>query len=165
MKRTAFVISLVVAAALAVSATQVFAADMFAGTWKMNVAKSKFASQPAPKSLTRVNTSVDGGIKSVTDGVNADGKKTHGEGTIKFDGKDYPVVATLDGKPDTTGPDMVSAKKIDDYTLEVTAKKMGKVLGVTKVVVSKDGKTITATSTGKDSKGATVTDTIIDEKQ
>jgi len=165
MRKRLFVISLVVMAALAVSTAMVFAADMFSGTWKMNVAKSKINSGPAPKSFTRTNTPVDGGLKSVTDGVNADGKKTHSEATVKFDGKDYPVVATLDGKADTTGADMVSAKKIDDSTLEVTAKKMGKVLGVTKVVVSKDGKTITATSTGKDSKGATVMDTIIDEKQ
>jgi hypothetical protein len=165
MKSRSVALSFVLVAALAASTTMVFAADMFSGTWKMNVAKSKINSQPAPKSFTRTNTPVDGGLKSVTNGVNADGKKIHSETTVKFDGKDYPVVATLDGKPDATGADMVSAKKVDDYTLEVTGKKMGMVLGVTKVVVSKDGKTITATTTGKDSKGVTVTDTVIDEKQ
>jgi hypothetical protein len=165
MKSRLVALSFVLVAALAVSTTMVFAADMFSGTWKMNVAKSKINSQPAPKSLTRTNTPVDGGLKSVTDGVNAEGKKIHSEATLKFDGKDYPIVATLDGKPDSAGADMVSAKKLDDYTLEVTVKKKGMVLGVTKVVASKDGKTITATTTGKDSKGATVKDTVIDEKQ
>jgi hypothetical protein len=154
-----------IALALALSATIVFAADTMSGTWKINIAKSKFSPGPAPKSGTRTNTAVDGGMKVVTDGVNSEGKKTHNEYTVKFDGKDYPEKPMIDGKPNPDGADMISMKKIDDYTYETTTKKAGKVLTVTRIVVSKDGKTTTATSTGKNAKGETVNNTVVAEKQ
>jgi len=138
---------------------------MLAGTWKLNVAKSKFSPGPAPKSGTRTHTAVDGGIKVVTDGVNSEGKKTHNEYTVKFDGKDYAEKPMIDGKPNPDGADMISMKKVDDYNYETTTKKMGKVLTTTKTVISKDGKTLTATTTGKNAKGETVNNTTVAEKQ
>ena len=71
----------------------------------------------------------------------------------------------LDGKPNPNGADMISVKKIDDYTYEATTKQKGKVLTVTKNVISKDGKTRTATATGKNAQGQTVNNTIVWEKQ
>ena len=150
---------------LSLSTAIAFAADTMSGTWKINIAKSKFSPGPAPKSGTRTNTAVDGGMKVVTDGVDSEGKKTHNEYTVKFDGKDYPEKPMLDGKPNPDAADTISMKKIDDYTYETTTKKAGKVLTVTKVVVSKDGKTTTATSTGKNAKGETVSNTIVADKQ
>jgi hypothetical protein len=159
------VISLVLVAALALSATIVYGADMFSGTWKVNVAKSKYSPGPPPKSNMQKIDPVAGGMKVVTDGMNSDGKKTHNEYTVKFDGKGYAEHPMLDGKPNPNGADMISVKKIDDYTFEATTKQKGKVLTVTKNVVSKDGKTRTATATGKNGQGQTVNNTVVWEKQ
>ena len=164
MKKRLVVFSLVLVAALALSAV-VYGADMFAGTWKVNVAKSKYSPGPPPKSNMQTITAVDGGMKVVTDGVNSEGKKTHNEYTVKFAGKDYPEKLMLDGKPNPDGADMISIRKIDDNTYEATTKKGGKVLTVTKNVVSKNGKTRTATATGKNAQGQTVNNTIVWEKQ
>jgi hypothetical protein len=165
MKRTIFVIALVFVAAFTISATIAYGADMFSGTWKVNLAKSKYSPGPPPKSNMQRITAVEDGFKLVADGENSEGKKTHNEYTVKFDGKDYPEHPMLDGKPNTNGADMISVKKIDDYTYETTAKQKGKVLVTTKNVVSKDGKTRTATATGKDAQGRTVNNTIVWEKQ
>jgi hypothetical protein len=53
----------------------------------------------------------------------------------KFDGKDYPV----QGDP---GHSMVSLKRIGDDTIEETYKRNGKVVGVSRLTVSKNGKSI-----------------------
>lgn len=164
-KRTSsFVFSFVVLSVVALLSMVVVGADMFSGTWKLNVAKSKYNPGPAPASGTTILSSVDGGLKFVVDGV-TDGKKTHSEYTFKFDGKDYPQKPMLDGKPDPNGADMISARKVDDYTYETTAKLKGQVLTVTKVVVSRDGKTRTNTATGKNVQGQTVSNTVVYEKQ
>ena len=74
--------------------------------------------------MQKVET-IPNGIKVVIDGVNAAGQKTHVESSTKFDGNDYPSKSTLDGKPDTNAADMISAKKVDDYTIELTTKLKG----------------------------------------
>ena len=158
MRKNLLIVSLAACCAIVLSSSVALAGENWLGTWKMNTAKSKYSPGPAPKSLTLTWEATADGIKHASEGVNGEGEPMHSGYVTKYDGADVPYT----GNPDA---DMASAKKIDDSTLEVTVKKMGKVLGVTKVVVSKDGKTITATSTGKDSKGATVMDTIIDEKQ
>jgi len=140
-------------------------ADMFSGTWKLNAAKSKYSPGPAPVSGTTILSTVDGGLKFVVDGVNAAGKKTHSDYTFKFDGRDYPQKPMLDGKLDPEGADMISAKRIDDYTYETTASLKGTVLAVTKVVVARDGKTRINTVTGKNAHGQAVSNTVVYEKQ
>jgi hypothetical protein len=134
------------------------AADNWIGTWKMNVAKSKYSPGPAPKSLTLKYEASQGGIMHTSDGVDAQGKATHSMFSSKFDGKDVPY----EGNPnaDTTSP-----KKIDDNTYENVWKKGGEVTLTAKGVVSKDGKTLTISLTGKNAKGETVNNTAVFEKQ
>ncbi len=147
------------------SATAVLAADNFSGTWKLNVAKSKYSPGPAPQSgTTKIEATADG-LKISADGMNAEGKKTHTEYSAKFDGKDYPDKVLLDGKADPDGADMISIKKIDDFTFEATTKRQGKVLTVTKNVISSDGKTRTQTSTGVNAQGKPVSKTVVYERQ
>lgn len=55
----------------------------------------------------------------------------------KFDGKDYPI----NGDP---GHTMVSLKRIANDTIEETDKRDGKIVGVYRMTVSKDGKSIQA---------------------
>src|SRR5947207_1007466 len=114
MKRLFSISLLLVLASVAV----LHAADHFTGTWKLNVAKSKYSPGMPPKSqTTKLETQKDG-IREIVDRVNADGTMTHWDFTAKFDGKDYPIT----GDPDR---DMASVKKVDDFTLEVVNQKAG----------------------------------------
>jgi len=134
------------------------AADNQAGTWKVNLAKSKYSPGPPPKEITYTIESQADGLKYTIHGTNAEGKAIHSEFSPKFDGKDYPVT----GSPNI---DTISMKKIDDYTVEAVSKKEGKPLTTTRTVVSKDGKTRTSTQTGTNAKGEKVNNTIVYDKQ
>ena len=135
-----------------------FAADMFSGNWKVNLAKSKYDPGPPPKgpNFSKIEA-IDGGLKFTNDGVSAEGKPTHSEWSGKFDGKDNPVK----GDPNR---DTVAFKKIDDYTLEFTNKKDGKVTTIARQVYSKDGKTRTSTTQGTNLKGMKVHNVVVFEK-
>src|SRR5262249_5599213 len=122
MSARMFVVSVLVLVVVALFATVIFAADMFSGQWKENTAKSTVSPGPPRKEGVGKVEGMDNGLTVVLDGVNASGQKAHTEYTVKFDGKDYPSKSTLDGKPNPNGDIMVSAKKVDDYTYETTAK-------------------------------------------
>ena len=116
------------------------AADPLIGTWKLNEAKSKFT--PGTGKNTRVVYEARGSqVRITADGVNADGKPTHGEWIGKLDGKDYSVT----GDPNA---DMRSYRKVDDRTLDFTGKKGGKITVTGRVVVAADGKSRTVTTSG-----------------
>ena len=134
--------------------------DSAAGTWKLNVAKSKYDPGPAPKSSTVTITAADQGVKVSTKGVGADGKPTGTQYTAKFDGKDYPVKLT--GPQDY---DMVAFKRIDASTVEGTRKKAGKVVQTYTRVVSPDGKTMTITTAGTNAKGEKINNVAVYDKQ
>ena len=133
-----------------------FAEDANMGTWKLNETKSKL-SAGAPKNGTVAYTAAGDKVKVTVDGVDAEGKVTHNEWTGKFDGKDYPVTG------DATS-DVRSYKRIDDRTLEFTAKKGSNVTLAGRVVVSADGKTRTVTTTGTDAKGGKISATAVYDK-
>ena len=137
------------------AASGAFAADVFSGNWKLDLAKSKYDPGPPPKgpNFSKIEA-IDGGLKYTNDGVNAEGKPTHNEWSGKFDGKDNPVK----GDPNR---DTAALKKIDNYTIEITNKKDGKVTTVTRVVFSKDGKTRTQTTKGTNTKGVAVNNTVV----
>jgi len=131
---------------------------MLPGTWKLNVAKSKYSPGPAPQSNTVKFAAVDGGIKLVADGVDSQGKKTHNEYTAKYDGKDYPET----GNPNV---DTISIKRIDANTIETIAKKGGKVMVTSRTVVSNGGKLRTTTQNGTNAQGQKVHNVIVADKQ
>lgn len=118
----------------------VFAADdPFVGTWKLNLAKSKYSPGPPPKSNTyKFEAAGANGVKLTADGVGSRGEPNHREYTANYDGKDYPVT----GNPDA---DTVSVKRINAYTVEGTQKKDGKLVRTFRRAVSPDGKTLTVT--------------------
>jgi hypothetical protein len=127
------------------------------GTWKLNEAKSTFA-PGATKNSTVVYVSVGDMVKVTVDGMTSDGKPVHTEWTGKLDGKDYPVT----GDPNS---DMRSYKQVDKLTLKLTSKKNGKVVATGDIVVSADGKTRTVSITQVDSKGMTMKNTAVYDKQ
>jgi len=87
---------------------------------------------------SKVDTVSSNGLTVTYQGTN-DGLKMsdpNGESyDAKFDGKDYPI----EGDP---GHTMVSLKRIGADTIEETDKRDGKVVGVSRMTVSKDGKSI-----------------------
>jgi hypothetical protein len=135
-----------------------FGEDTNVGTWKLNLAKSKYSPGPAPKSQTLKLEAAEDGVKYTADGIGADGKPTHAEFMAKYDGKDYP----FKGNPDA---DTISYKRIDANNVEAVTKRNGKTTITGKVVVSKDGKTRTLTLTGKNAQGQDVNNTVVYDKQ
>jgi hypothetical protein len=134
------------------------ASDPRIGTWKLNVAKSKYSPGPAPQSLT-VNVEPSGqGEKVTTEFVNADGTRTTTEYTAKFDGKDYPLTGSQIA-------DTVSLKRSNARTTVRTDKKGGTVAQTLRRVVSKDGKTMTVTTKGTNAQGQAVNNVAVFEKQ
>jgi hypothetical protein len=134
-----------------------FAADPQMGTWKLNEAKSKIT--PGTNRYTTVTfKDMFGKIKTTQDGIDGAGKPIHVEWSGKFDGKDYPV--TGDSNADTR-----SYRKMDDRTLEMTARKNGKVIAMARTSVSADGKTRTANVTGSTAAGKKFENLVVYEKQ
>lgn len=148
-----------VLAVLAGSAVQAQSSPLV-GTWKLNVAKSKFDPGPAPKSLTRTVAAQGDGVKYTFEGVGADGKPLSYGFSVNFDGKDNPVSGSMPG-----GADTISAKRTDANHYVATTKKGGKVLGTAKVEVSKDGQTTTVESTGTNAAGVNTHDVQVYDKQ
>ena len=165
MKTRLVVVCCALLAVITVFTMTAIAADNLAGTWKLNVAKSKYSPGPAPQSNTVKFDAIDGGVKLTADGVDSAGKKTHNEYTAKYDGKDNPTKPMLDGKANPNAADSVAYKKVDDYTYEATTKLKGKQLTVARHVISKDGKTRTVTTTGTNVQGQKVNDVTVFEKQ
>src|SRR5262245_57689819 len=136
-----------------VGVTMCFAADAFMGTWKLNEAKSKI-SAGSQKNTNVVYEAKGDDVKVTSEGISGDGKPAHTDWTGKFDGKDYPVT----GDPNS---DMRSYKKVDDHTLEFTAKKAARVTTTGRMVVSADGKTRTVSTKGTDSTGKSFQNTAV----
>jgi len=129
------------------------------GTWKLNLAKSTYAAGTAPKSVTFTSEAAGAGIKSTVDVVAADGTVEHWVNTANYDGKDYPLVGT------NSQADTAARTRVDANTVRMIYKKAGKVTATQISVVSKDGKTITITSTSTDAKGQTVKSVAVYDKQ
>jgi hypothetical protein len=146
---------LLVALVLNVSAAP---ADEHSGTWKMNPAKSNYSPGPAPKSITVKIASDADNMKLTSDGIDAAGKPTHVEYTAKFDGKDYPIT----GIPNA---DTVALERLDASTIRSTTKKGDQVVMTVTSVISKDGKTRTATFKGKNAEGLDVNNVVVYDKQ
>jgi len=134
MKRNLSVIA--VFAMILAAGSMVAAKDNpFVGTWKLNVAASKFDPGPAPQSQTRTWDAA--GAVGIT-GVNAAGKSIAYGYTIKGDGKAYPTSGAI-----PNAADMVSSRKVSPNTIKATFTKAGKQVEATTFSVSKDGKSLT----------------------
>jgi hypothetical protein len=134
------------------------ATDPASGTWELNLAKSKFSPGPAPKSQTRSYAVTGADVKYTLKGIDAEGKPTLVQYTAKYDGKDYPVTGAQDF-------DAIALKRVDAVTAQATLKKGGKVTQTATRVVSKDGKTLTLTTTGTNVKGQAVNNVLVFDKR
>jgi hypothetical protein len=135
-----------VAVALSFVATAAsFAANPHMGTWKLNEAKSKI---PAGmnKNTTVVYTEQKDKMKVEVNGVDKDGKPTHGVWVGNADGKAYKTKGNL-------AWDAAAYKVVNDRTYEITTMKGGKVFSNGKSTISADGKTRTVATEGTGADG------------
>ena len=143
---------------LALSAA-VYAQDPNVGSWRVDLAKSKYnPPNMAPKSVMVKSSAAGKGLNVVVDVVDSTGKPLHYEYTVTYDGQDVPVK----GDP---GRDTTAMKKIDNVTFEQTNKKDGKVTTVSRWVYAKDGKSRTQTTTGMNPQGEKINNTVVWLKQ
>ena len=153
--RHRILLSVTIVLAFAVVAAQ---SNPRVGTWKLNIAKSKYSPDPHYKSQTaKYEMIADGAFKITVDTVPAEGEPRHDETIAKADGKDYSV------KGDEPGATRAFTR-IDDHTWQVVAKQNGNVL-TRREVISADGKTMTVTVTGKNARGDTVNSVVVYDKQ
>ena len=142
-----------------VASAAVFAqADPSLGTWKLNVAKSKYnAGPPAPKSTTLVIEAAGKGVKLTSSTVLADGTSRSVSYTTQYDGKD----AAVTGSPDY---DAVAVKRTAAGSTG-ERKKGGKVVQTYTRSFSADGKTMTVTTKGTNAAGEKIDTVLVYEKQ
>ncbi len=124
------------------------------GTWAVNLAKSTYSPDPAPKSstLTIAATGV------TVDVVPATGPAQRWVYGGAYDGKPVPVT----GHPNA---DTASRKRLSPTTTETTFTKAGKVTSVNTSVVAADGKTMTITAKGINAQGKPVLNVQLYEKK
>jgi hypothetical protein len=134
--------------------------DPFVGTWKLNIAKSKFVNTPARKSETRIVVSTPTGMKVDVDRTYADGTNQQFEYTSNLDGKSYPITGNAPYDADS-----ISMTLGGSNTLTIKLTRGGKEVGSGTAVVSADGKTLTLTSKGTDAKGKSSSSVAVYDKQ
>ena len=127
------------------------------GTWKLNLAKSKYKPGPAPQSLVVKFEPAGKGVKTTSDFVNAKGEKISSVYTAYYDGKDYPITGSAVS-------DTVALKKLGGGKMERVDKKGGKPFQTFVRTVSADGKTMTITQKGTNPKGELFDNVLVLEK-
>jgi hypothetical protein len=141
-------------------ASALYAADSFSGSWKLNLAKSKYEPGPAPKET--IITVVEG--KTITDvtvtGTDESGKPfaahmTHPNngGPVKF----------VEGRP--TDGSTESVKQIDANTREITIMQDGTVVATEHITLSADGMMMQILAKGTSPSGQPFTNVEVFEKQ
>ena len=116
------------------------------GTWKLNVAKSRFTPGPGWRSQTRTYEATPGGVAVTWSGVGASGETMQISYSVANDGKDYPMRGSANY-------DTLNSVRIDALTVKSEEKRDGKVVGVAIRKVSSDGKVLTITDEGTNRKG------------
>jgi hypothetical protein len=156
MRRLSVSLALIGVLALALNAGAQ-APSPFVGTWKLDVAKSKFPGA-APKSVTVMIERTGDTTKVAVDAVDAADVHANWGYTSVLGGKEAPVV----GNP---AYDTVSGTETSPRETSISYKKAGKVVSTLKSVVSADGKTLTITSSAADAMGKPTTSTQVYAKQ
>ncbi len=121
-------------------------ADPWAGTWKLDTAKSKLHA-PAPKEETvTVDSANKNSVKYTIKGTDPEGK---------------PYTVTYDGKVGTPAAELVDGKEAGKLTYQMPSSHEFKseshstdgAMGTATITLSRDGKTITVKEHRKDARG------------
>ena len=110
--------------------------DPILGIWKLNRSKSKYIPGPAPRSQTRTYKQTTEGIFVTIETIDATGvRRPPIRFPEQYDGKDYPITGSTIG-------DALALKRINDYVAEATMKHAGKVVAITRRIITDNGKTL-----------------------
>lgn len=158
-RRTLLSLSAVAALGLATlfSSPPAYAADpTSAGTWELNIAKSK-SSDPMPKGITRTYE-VTGVSEKLTGTI------------VTADGKSIPIsfTATLDGKDSaftSPGVDTLVLTKVDALTIAYVTRLGAKQIASGTRALSADGKTMTFLQKGINAAGAPFESTMVYDRK
>jgi hypothetical protein len=135
--------------------------DPSIGTWKLNVAKSKFTPGPPIKADTRSYEVQDGWLIVTTETTQPSGEKTGVRFAAKFDGKEYPQIGRF--APTVA---LISYQPVDKRTLKYTVKDTtGKVTSTNTRTVSADGKAMTIEQKSTDASGRPVLNVELFDRQ
>ena len=140
------------------------AADPYVGTWKLNIAKSKIPPSPtgqaAPKEETRLVRALGDQYELTFTGTRTDGSAISAKYTYAQQGG---VFKNEQSAPPQGISEIVTVINPSDQYL--TMLQNGKQVGVTHIVISKDGKTTSATFKATDAKGKPYESLVVYEKQ
>ncbi len=129
-----------------------------AGTWQLNVARSKFTPGTEIKAQTRVYEVKGTEVKQIIDSVDAEGREVHSTWTAHYDGQDY----ALEGNPDAN---TIAVTQIDRFTTRSILKKDGKVVQTVERKLGKDGKTCTFKYDGANAKGMKIDNLLVFDRK
>jgi hypothetical protein len=137
-----------------------YAAGSFSGTWKLDTAKSKYESGPAPKETT-ITVQEGEGITDVTvTGTDGSGKPVATHMTHPTNGG---PVKFVEGGP--TDGSTESVKQVNANTRHLTTMQGGKVVATEQITLSADGKAMRIVVKGMPPTGKPFTDVEVFEKQ
>ncbi|MEG9436851.1 hypothetical protein JAO29_11830 [Edaphobacter sp. HDX4] len=148
---------ILVALTLLALSTPLFAKDPFAGTWKLNAEKSRYTAGTKPSDVTIVIEDQGNTIQVTATGTYADSSPLSVKYTMPAQGGQ--------GTPEQGDFDAITAKMINDHVRELRYMKNGQELRTRRLVVSKDGKTMTTTVNGTDPKGNKLAGTDVFDRQ
>jgi hypothetical protein len=139
-----------------------WAADPATGTWKLNLAKSKFVSgiRVPVKEETMVIREVGDKTENTTTGVRTDGSII----STKWAAPKQGGVLT-DQQPPAPKGEIEVFTVIDDFNVYFTVLQNGKQVGIDHCVITKDAKTMNCASKGTDAKGKPFEEISVFEKQ
>ena len=148
--------------ALACNAAAQSKNDPSLGTWKLNVAKSKFTPGPPIKGDTRsYEVNDEGWLIVTTETIQPDGQRTGVRFAAKFDGKAYPQIGRF--APTVT---LITYEPVDKLTLKYTQRDTsGKIVSTNTRTVSGDGTTMTIEQRSTDANGRPVVNVELFERQ
>lgn len=150
---------LVVAAVLAAGAAQgpqSTSAEPIVGTWRLNVAKSRYLPGPGPVSETRTYKRGPSGVEGTILRRFPDGRSERIEYVAEYD-REYPVIGTEDY-------DHILLKRIDERTAEAVLSHAGRVYGTARRVIAPSGNNMTITLRRETASGDVVMNTAVYER-
>jgi hypothetical protein len=136
---------------------------LWVGTWKLNLAKSKFLPGPPPKSQTLTFTGEGQNLidtVDTVDAVDAQGQATKTVFIHIYDGKPHSTTGVAGGQFDGS-----AYTRVDDHTVDFVRLKDGKAVLTGWAVVSGDGKTYTITNGGIGANGQAVSSIAVYDRQ
>ena len=134
------------------------AADPFAGTWRLNIRKSKYAEEMLPKSMTIEIEAAGNGIRYRSDTTLYNGRRTQARYTADYDGTEAIVIGTTG----LMAP--VSLHRTGERTVEALYKRGMQVIATSRHAVSTNGRVLTIVTVSPDRNGKTVTNVGVYEK-